>query len=125
MQETTIRTLPGVCVCVCVCVCVGMVGAFAALAEDWSSVPSTHIRWLTPAYNSGSRGFYVLFCPLWAHAHTGHTYIFKSNIAGLARRHSGKGACWVRLVPSAISRPYVGQMYVLVPTGAGMEVHCV
>jgi hypothetical protein len=56
-----------------------MVGAFAALAEDWSSVPSTHIRWLTPAYNSGSRGFYVLFCPLWAHAHTGHTYIFKSN----------------------------------------------
>lgn len=41
----------------------------ATLSEDWSLVPSTHIRWFTTACNSSCRDFNTLFWVLLAPAH--------------------------------------------------------
>lgn len=47
-----------------------------------SSVPSTHIRWLTATYDSNSMDFDAFFCPLWSNTQVSniHTDKYKPKI---------------------------------------------
>lgn len=51
-----------------------MVRVFAALAEDWGLVVSTHTRKLITGYNSSAKGFNTLFWSPKALAHTAHVH---------------------------------------------------
>lgn len=52
----------------------GMAPGFAALPENPSSLPTTHLQWLKIAYNSTSRGSNALYCPLLSQTCIAHTH---------------------------------------------------